>query len=96
MADPVILSVDDERLVKNAVERDLRRKYGVEYRIITAGSGAEALDVVRQLKERNTPVALFLVDQLMPGMSGTEFLGSILKPRSPTVPPHSSPLQLDY
>ena len=79
MADPVILTVDDEPQVRNAVERDLRQKYGVDYRIIKAGSGAEALDAVRQLKERNAPVALFLVDQLMPGMSGTEFLAQALK-----------------
>jgi len=51
MADPVILTVDDEPQVRNAVERDLRQKYGVDYRIIKAGSGAEVLDVVRQLKE---------------------------------------------
>ncbi len=68
MADPVILIFDDELQVRNAVERDLRQKYGADYRIIIAGSGAEALDAVRQLKERNAPVALFLVDQLMPGM----------------------------
>ncbi len=79
MADPVILIVDDELQVRNAVERDLRQKYGVDYRIIKAGSGAEALDAVRQLKERNAPVALFLVDQLMPGMNGTEFLTQALK-----------------
>ncbi len=79
MADPVILVVDDEPQVLNAVERDLRQKYGVDYRIIKAGSGAEALDAVRQLKERNAPVALFLVDQLMPGMTGTEFLAQAIK-----------------
>ena len=79
MADPVILIVDDELQVRNAVERDLRQKYGVDYRIIKAGSGAEALDAARQLKERNAPVALFLVDQLMPGMSETEFLAQALK-----------------
>ncbi len=79
MADPVILIVDDEPQVRNAVERDLRQHYGVDYRIVKAGSGAEALDAVRQLKERNTPVALFLVDQLMPGMTGTEFLTQAIK-----------------
>ena len=79
MADPIILTVDDEPQVLNAVERDLRKQYGSDYRIIKAGSGAEALETVRQLKQRNTPVALFLVDQRMPGMSGTEFLSEALK-----------------
>ena len=79
MAEPIILTVDDELQVRNAVERDLRQQYGADYRIIKAGSGAEALEAVRQLKQRNAPVALFLVDQRMPGISGTEFLAEALK-----------------
>ena len=74
MTKPVILTVDDESQVRNAVERDLRNKYGQDYRIIKTSSGAEALDTIRQLKQRNDQVALFLADQRMPGMDGTEFL----------------------
>jgi thioredoxin reductase (NADPH) len=74
MAEPVILTVDDEPQVLNAVNRDLRQHYRGDYRIMKAGSGAEALEAVRQLKQRNTPLALFLVDQRMPGISGIEFL----------------------
>jgi thioredoxin reductase (NADPH) len=79
MAKPIILTVDDEPQVLNAVERDLRRRYGGEYRILKAGSGAEAMDAVHQLKHRNAPVALFLADQRMPTMAGTEFLAEALK-----------------
>jgi thioredoxin reductase (NADPH) len=74
MAKPSILILDDEPHVLNAVERDLRQHYRDDYRIIKASSGAQALEMVRQLKQRNAPVALFLVDQRMPQMSGTEFL----------------------
>ena len=74
MPAPTILIVDDEPQVLNAVERDLRRHYRREYRIVKAGSGQEALTVTQQLKQRNDPVALFLVDQRMPTMTGTEFL----------------------
>ena len=74
MPKPIIMTVDDEPQVLNAVERDLRRHYRADYRIMKVGSGAEALDVVRQLKQREDPVALFLADQRMPHMSGTEFL----------------------
>jgi thioredoxin reductase (NADPH) len=74
MSKPVIMTVDDEPEVLNAVERDLRKRYAGEYRIVKAQSGAQALDAVRQLKQRNAPVALFLVDARMPHMSGTEFL----------------------
>jgi thioredoxin reductase (NADPH) len=74
MIKPAILTIDDEPEVLSAVERDLRRRYRGEYRILKAGSGAEALGAVRELKQRGTPMALFLVDQRMPGMTGTEFL----------------------
>ena len=74
MAQPIILTVDDEPQVLNAVERDLRQHYRRDYRIVKAGSGAEALKTVEQLKQRNAAVALFLVDQRMPEMSGTELL----------------------
>jgi thioredoxin reductase (NADPH) len=74
MTKPAILAVDDEPEVLNAIERDLRRRFATEYRVLKAGSGAQALDAVRQLKQRNAAVALFLVDARMPQMSGTEFL----------------------
>ena len=79
MAKPIIMTLDDEPQVLNAVERDLRGHYRGDYRIMKAGSGADALETVRQLKKRNSPVALFLVDQRMPEMSGTEFLAQALE-----------------
>jgi thioredoxin reductase (NADPH) len=77
MSKPVILCVDDDPEVLGAVERDLRRHYRGEYRIVRAGSGAEGLEAARQLKERGTPVALFLVDERMPQMSGTQMLDEV-------------------
>jgi thioredoxin reductase (NADPH) len=76
---PAILTVDDDPEVLAAVQSDLRQHYRSDYRILKAASGAEALDAARQLKQRGTPVALFLVDERMPGMSGTEFLRQVLK-----------------
>jgi thioredoxin reductase (NADPH) len=75
LAKPTILTIDDEPQVLNVIERDLRARYVADYRILKAASGQEALDVVNQLKKRNDTVALFLADQRMPGMTGTEFLG---------------------
>ncbi len=74
-----ILCVDDEPQVLNAVERDLRSYYGAKYRIVKAGSGAAALDLLKRLDERGDLVALFLVDQRMPGMTGTELLAEARK-----------------
>ncbi|MEM9119212.1 MAG: FAD-dependent oxidoreductase [Cyanobacteria bacterium P01_F01_bin.56] len=71
---PIILSVDDDPDVLQAIARDLRRQYGDRYRIMRADSGAAALEIVQQLTLRNDTVALFLVDQRMPQMSGVEFL----------------------
>jgi thioredoxin reductase (NADPH) len=66
--------LDDEPQVLNAVERDLRQHYRSDYRIVKSTNGKDALEALKKLKERNTPVALFLVDQRMPVMSGTEFI----------------------
>lgn len=74
MGKAVILTIDDDPGVLNSVERDLRQKYGRDYRILKAESGMAALEVVRQLKQRAETVALFVVDQRMPQMSGVEFL----------------------
>jgi thioredoxin reductase (NADPH) len=74
MAKPILFTVDDDEQVLGAVERDLKRSYRKDFRIIKASSGAEGLETVRRLNQRNDVVALFLVDQRMPEMSGTEFL----------------------
>jgi len=74
MPKPIILAIDDDTSVLEAVVQDLRRHYGQEYRIVRAASGQAALDICRQLTERQETVALFLSDQRMPGMTGVEFL----------------------
>ena len=74
MTKPVILTVDDDREVLMAVERDLKARYRDRFRVLGSSSSTEALDTVRELKKRGTPIALFLIDQRMPGMSGTELL----------------------
>ncbi len=71
---PVIFAVDDDPQVLRAVDRDLRRRYAREYRVMRADSGEAALDALGKLKLRGDPVALFVVDQRMPRMTGVEFL----------------------
>jgi thioredoxin reductase (NADPH) len=74
MARPILLAVDDDVNVLEAVVQDLRRQYGATYRIMRAASGQAALDTLSQLKTREEPVALIVSDQRMPGMSGVDFL----------------------
>ncbi len=79
MSKPVIVTVDDDPAVLAAVERDLRQRYRADYRVVKADSGAAGLDAARTLAARNAQVALFLVDQRMPGMSGIEMLREVVK-----------------
>ena len=74
MARPILLAVDDDVNVLEAVVQDLRRPYGSAYRVMRAASGQAALDTLAQVKAREEPVALLLSDQRMPGMTGVEFL----------------------
>lgn len=74
MAKPIIMTIDDEPQVLNAIQRDLRAHYRGDYRIVKSNSGSDGIEAVQQFKERNDPLALFLVDQRMPKMSGTDFL----------------------
>ncbi len=76
---PVILTVDDDPQVLGAVARDLRRRYSEDYRVVRADSGRAALEVVRELQTRGTPIALILADQRMPQMDGVAFLSDAMK-----------------
>jgi thioredoxin reductase (NADPH) len=71
---PVLLTVDDDPGVSRAVARDLRRRYGQDYRIVRAESGPQALEALREIKLRGDLVAVLLADYRMPQMSGLEFL----------------------
>jgi thioredoxin reductase (NADPH) len=74
MSLPILLTVDDDPSVSRAVARDLRRRYGRDYRVLRAGSGADALEALREVKLRGEAVAAILADYRMPQMDGIEFL----------------------
>lgn len=74
MGHPAILTVDDDPAVSRAIARDLRRRYGDQYRILRASSAAEALEALRELKLRGGRVSVILADYRMPQMNGIEFL----------------------
>ena len=78
MAKPYIIALDDDIAVLRAVERDLKAKFGSDYRILASDSPEKAIGFVKQLTARGDRIALFVVDQRMPGMSGTEFLRQAL------------------
>ena len=80
MAKPAILAVDDDPDVLRAVERDLRRRYAKDYRVVRADAGAAALAPLRELRLRGEAVALIVTDQRMPRMGGVEFLEGAVGP----------------
>lgn len=63
---PAVLLVDDEQNILSALRRLLR---GEGYRIFTANSGAEGLEVLKA-----EAIDVVMSDQRMPGMSGVDFL----------------------
>ena len=76
---PAFLIVDDDPDVLRAVERDLRKRYADRYRVLRADSGKAALDALGELEKRADTVALFVVDQRMPEMTGVEFLAQAIR-----------------
>ena len=79
MTRPILFLVDDDPDVLQSITRDLRREFGERFRVLSASSGDEALEALRELKLRGEPVALFVVDQRMPRMTGVEFLERTLE-----------------
>lgn len=71
---PIIFAVDDEPQVLSALQRDLRKKYRKEYKVMSTTSVKEALQTLQELKNKNEVVAIFLSDQRMPEMLGVEYL----------------------
>ena len=69
-----ILTVDDDPAVSRAVARDLRRRYGEQYRIVRADSPSAGIDALQQMKLRGDLVAVIVADYRMPELSGIEFL----------------------
>ncbi|WP_307807708.1 FAD-dependent oxidoreductase [Nocardioides xinjiangensis] len=76
--------MDDDPVVAQAIVRDLRGRYGADYRVMSASSGAAALEMLHELALRDRSVALVVSDQRMPEMTGIEMLAQVrqLSPES--------------
>ncbi len=77
MKKPYILALDDDPAVLRAVERDLKSKFASQFRVVAADAPEKAIEYVRQITTRGDRIALFLVDQRMPQMSGIDFLKEV-------------------
>src|ERR687897_1842736 len=71
---PVIFVVDAGATSFARIEYGLRRRYGVEYRVICETSAMWGLKRLRDMRAAGEEVALILADQWMPDITGVEFL----------------------
>lgn len=78
MKKPILIAVDDDPQVLAAIRSDLRSRYRNDYRIMASTSANEALEAIKELKNKGEEVALFLSDQRMPEMLGVDFLEKAL------------------
>lgn len=74
MSKPALLVVDDDTYVLQVMERDLKRRFGADYRVIAMDSPVSALKRLQQTQRRGGEVALVVTDQWMPDMTGVELL----------------------
>jgi thioredoxin reductase (NADPH) len=71
---PIMLVVEDESEVRARIRGELERRYGSDYRVTCEGSALAALAKLERWRASAEPVALVLVDQWLPDLTGEEFL----------------------
>ena len=77
MAKQVILCIDDEEIILEALEEQLNNTFGSEYDIETSDSGEDAIDFFKELKKEGINVPVVISDYIMPGMKGDQVLKEI-------------------
>jgi CheY-like chemotaxis protein len=77
MPKPAILCVDDEVVVLESLEIELRKAFDDAYLYEFAENADEALEIIEELVEDEINLLVIVSDWLMPGMKGDEFLISI-------------------
>jgi CheY-like chemotaxis protein len=74
MSKPIILCVDDEKVVLKSLKTQLKSAFGNAYVYEMAESPADALELIDELNDDELSLILIVSDWLMPGMKGDEFL----------------------
>jgi len=74
MNKPVLLIVEDNPEDLERIERELRKRYGEDYRVVCESSTEAGMRRLHECEAAGEDVALVLVDQWVPQMTGAEFL----------------------
>ncbi len=87
MKKPIILCVDDEKIILDSLEEQILNKLGNEFVCELAEGGEEALEIIQDILSDKAEIAVIISDQLMPGMYGDEFLikAHALLPNTPKI-----------
>lgn len=87
MRKPIILCVDDEKIILDSLEEQILNRLGKEFNCELAEGGEEALEIIQDLLADKNDIAVVVSDQLMPGMTGDEFLikAHALLPNTPKI-----------
>lgn len=73
----IILCVDDESIILDALQEQLDNCFGEEYKVETSDSAEDALEFFKELQEDGIQVPVIISDYIMPGMKGDELLKEI-------------------
>lgn len=71
---PIIICVDDEKIILDSLKRQLRKAFGKAFRYEFAENADEAIELIDELKEEEQNILVIVSDWLMPGKTGDEFL----------------------
>ena len=74
---PVLLAVDDDPAALERVERELRRRYDTDYRIVCWHSPIEGIALLEEMEDRGEEVALVLAALQMSEMGGADLLSLV-------------------
>jgi len=74
MPEQVILCVDDEEIVLNSLEMQLKEQLGEKYTYEFAENAEDALEIIEELNAEDIQILVIISDWLMPGLKGDEFL----------------------
>ncbi|MEW6493590.1 MAG: response regulator [Cyanobacteriota bacterium] len=79
MSKSAIICVDDEVLVLDSLEIELKKAFNGNYHLETAENADEALEIIEELQEESIETVVIVSDWLMPGLKGDEFLIEVHK-----------------
>ncbi|MCS6904922.1 MAG: SpoIIE family protein phosphatase [Bacteroidia bacterium] len=79
MKKPVILCVDDEKIVLDGLWDQINSRLGTEFSCEIAESGEEGLCLIQDLRKEGYDIAVVISDHMMPSMRGDEFLIEVHK-----------------